>query len=494
MRTRVIQILPERITSLFILACCGWTAGLAQQPARFNSVRQKATQLVLQGKVPALSIGVAQDGKIIWEEGFGFVGKSKTVPASPLTLYNIGSTSKPITATAIMLLAERGKIDLDRPVNQYLPPGLAVRSNFGDGDQVTIRRLLNHTSGLPRHSQYFIGDEISELSAVDKNLSRYAITVKPAGEAFEYSNLGYGLLSCVVASVSGRSFGDFLRSEVFLPLGMRNSKYNPVVKGLAVGFSSDGTPVDRVVSDSPGSSDIFTNVHDLLLFGLHALGLGTRSIVSRRALDTMQRPTVNRGASDYGLGFETIRIGKFTRLFHDGSNGYGMSVFVLVPERNICISILANKTSNDVAPLVHDILSDLIPEYRAELDKFRALPASSETAPFQTSDAYVGNWKGQIVTWSETIPLEMWFQRDGDIHVQMHGQYRNLLNGVRIENGYLRGSYQGDIRTVDARRHPYNLHLKLKLRQGGVLNGSVTSVSTSPQGNVLSAWIELKKQ
>ncbi len=493
-RSHITQYAATSLWSVFAFIASTALVAAAQPPGRFEAVREKARKLISEGRIPALSIGVAQDGKIIWEEGFGFSDQNGKVRAGPHTRYNIGSTTKPITATAIMLLAEQGKIDLDRPVSQYLPQGLAIGSNFGDADRITVRRLMNHTSGLPRHSQYFIGPEIGESGRLDRNLGRYAFTVKPAGEAFEYSNLGYALLSRVVANVSGRGFGEFLYREIFLPLGMRNTSLDDGRKIVAVGYSPDGAVADRVLSDSPGSSDVLTDVHDLLLFGMSNLGFGRKATVSREGLDAMHRPGIDRGISQYGLGFESVKIGKYTRLFHDGSNGYGISVFVLIPERNVCITILTNKVSNDVAPLVHDIVSDLIPDYRTELDRFRAQPAPAETTAFRITEAYSGHWKGQIVTWKETLPVDMWFQADGDIHVQMQGQYRNLLNGVRIENGYLRGSFQGDIRTDDARRHPYNLHLKLKLRDGGILNGSLTSVSTSPQGNVLSSWIELRKQ
>jgi CubicO group peptidase (beta-lactamase class C family) len=470
-------------------------------PARFDGVRKKLEALLTEHKIPGMSVGVAENGKIVWEAGFGWADRERRRRATGRTLYNIGSTSKPITATAIMLLVEQGKLDLDSPVNLYLDSATALRSSFADMGSVTIRRLLNHTSGLSRHSQMLVGSEIAGHGVpVDETIKRYGVLVKPAGETFEYSNLGYAVLSHVVSRTADGDFGGFLRRRIFLPLDMRLSSHarpRGVRDDVATAYSSDNKPIPDVLSDTPGAADIYSAVHDLLLFGMFHLGENvptSRGILSRSSLDAMQRDSATRGASKYGLGLESLQVGKYRVLFHHGSNGYGTSVFILVPERGICISVLSNVTTPQTETVAREILMTLIPDYAEQLAAARNAARPEQPTRYLATDEYVGRWTGKVQTWKEEIPVEMWFQPDGDIHIQLKGQYRHLLNGVRFEDGYLRGSFQGSSGTPDAARHRYNLHLKLKLRCPARIDGSMTSISIGPTGNVLSSFISLDKQ
>jgi CubicO group peptidase (beta-lactamase class C family) len=350
---------------------------------------------------------------------------------------------------------------------------------------------LNHTSGLARHSQHYDDSELASIPPIDETIRRYAISVKPAGESFEYSNVGYAILNRIVETASGRPFAEYIKSEIFDPLGMKNTSYGNRTQGIATGYSGEQVPTRRV----PRREEIYSSVDDLLLFGRFMLGDQAHirgSFLSAGSRAEMLRPAADRGRTKYGLGMESVQTGKYTRVFHDGSNGYGMSIFLLIPEKGICISILSNMTWNGVVPLVDEILSALIPDYAENVAAFRSAARQDESTPYRPTEEFVGNWKGSIHTWKESIPVEMWFKPDGDIHIQMRGQYRSLLNGARIEEGFLRGSFQSNIGTDDARRFPYNLHLRLKMRNRR-LSGSITASSTIPQGNVLSYWIELEK-
>jgi CubicO group peptidase (beta-lactamase class C family) len=398
------------------------------------------------------------------------------------------------------MLFDQYLMRFDLPAKNHILKSNQLRSPFGDLPNVTVRKLLNHTSGLSRHSQMFIGHEIESLPGIEETIRRYGVLTKPAGETFEYSNLGYGVLSHIVSRTSNQTFADFLRQRVFLPLGMTRSFYaRPanLVSSTAVGYSPGQKPVAEILSDTPGAADVYSSVHDLLLFGMFHLNEktpGQQQILKDETLTEMRRESAARGISRYGLGWESLQIGRYNLVYHHGSNGYGTSVFVLLPEKRICISILSNITTPQTEPLADDILKILVSDYEENLDQFRKTARRDEAPPYKPTAQYLGHWKGSILTWNEEIPVEMWFQADGDVQIQMRGQYRNLLNGVRFDDQFLRGSFQGNIGTRDAGRYPYNLHLRLKLRGGGVLNGSITSTSISPQGNVLSSWVELERQ
>src|SRR5215469_16356053 len=208
----------------------------------FDQVREQIQRELVQQGIPSLAVAVAQGNTIIWEEGFGWADREQRRVATPHTLYSLASISKPITATAIMLLAERGLLSLDHPINDYLGE-CKLRAWVGNVEDATVRRVANHTAGLPLHYQFFYQDEPDRPPPVGETIRRYGHLVTAPGERFQYSNLGYGLLSEVIARLSGKSYADFLREEVFLPLGMLRASVN-VGPGLepyqAQRYGSDG--------------------------------------------------------------------------------------------------------------------------------------------------------------------------------------------------------------------------------------------------------------
>ncbi len=113
-------------------------------------------------------MAVAHEGEIIWEEGFGWADRENRTPASEHTLYSLASISKPITATGLMLLVERGKVDLDKPIDDYLGEA-KLRARVGDASEATVRRVANHTSGLPLHYQFFYEDEVVPAPPARRN-------------------------------------------------------------------------------------------------------------------------------------------------------------------------------------------------------------------------------------------------------------------------------------------------------------------------------------
>ncbi len=143
--------------------------------------------------VPSITVAVAQNGRIVWEEGFGWADRERRIRANEHTVYSLASISKSFTATGLMTLVQAGKIDLDAPLNEYLGTS-KVRARVGDITAATVRRVANHTSGLPLHYQFFYADEPFEPPSMDETIARYGNLVTPPGEEFQYSNLGYGLL------------------------------------------------------------------------------------------------------------------------------------------------------------------------------------------------------------------------------------------------------------------------------------------------------------
>src|SRR5947209_16594754 len=126
---------------------------MAETPQRhelFHQARGRIQRGMIERCIPSLAIAVAQGNSVLWEEGFGWADRERRVAATPHTLYSLASISKPITATALMILKERGLLNLDHPINDYLGDS-KLRAWVGNVEEATIRRVANHTSGLPFH-------------------------------------------------------------------------------------------------------------------------------------------------------------------------------------------------------------------------------------------------------------------------------------------------------------------------------------------------------
>ncbi|HEX9895241.1 MAG TPA: serine hydrolase domain-containing protein, partial [Gemmatimonadales bacterium] len=219
-----------RLAAIAVFACSGlsvWSTPslTAQQRGAtdpFAPVRAHARSAVSDSGVPSLAVAVAKGGKIIWAEGFGWADREQRIPATEHTTYSLASISKPITATGLMILVERGKVQLDRPANEYLGSG-KITGLAGDAAAATVRRVANHTAGLPLHYVFYYDGAVDRVPTMDEAIARYAITTYPPGSAWQYSNLGFGIIDWIIERASGVSYPDFMRSEVFLPLGMTRS-------------------------------------------------------------------------------------------------------------------------------------------------------------------------------------------------------------------------------------------------------------------------------
>ncbi|HJZ67149.1 MAG TPA: serine hydrolase domain-containing protein, partial [Blastocatellia bacterium] len=260
----------------FVVVALLGPSGVADQPAtpqQFDQVRALIRERLAQSQIPSISVAVARDGKIIWEEGFGWADREKKIPANEHTMYSLASISKPITMTGLMALVQQGKVDLDRPINDYLRDA-KVTARVGHAADATVRRVANHTAGLPVHLQCFYENEPFRPPKMSETISRYGNLITPPGEQFNYSNLGYGILSHLIEQVSGQDFGDFMRKEIFQPLNLPHMSVVSLnvrpenIGQAALRYGDDGQPLPFFTSDHPGASDIYSCVHDLVRFGM----------------------------------------------------------------------------------------------------------------------------------------------------------------------------------------------------------------------------------
>ena len=474
---------------------------------RFGAVRDMLRKRMVEETVPSLAVAVAQHGEIVWEEGFGWADRESRTPATPHTLYSLASISKPMTATAIMALVEEGLVDLDRPINDYLAhPGVTART--GRAEDATVRRVCDHTSGLPLHYHFFPVDEPHRRPPMEETIRRYGQLVTLPGERYQYSNIGYGILDHVIARTSGKSYTDFMRERIFLPLGMTRASVD-IAPGLephaAARYRSDGTRLPFYDFDHPGASAVYCSAHDLVRFGLFHLKArlaDQKAILSDASIDRMQAPSseVPEGAA-YGIGWSLgEEVPGCPLVMHTGGMAGVSTLLALLPSQGVAVAALCNTNSGlaqhaveAAAGVLVEGLCERLAEARAEKEA-QAERAKREAPEFRPAPALAGEWRGAVHTYEREVPVTLRFRASGDVHVQVGDQLTTLLNEPDFKEGRLTGRTLGDIGTEDAARRPYELRVDLTLR-GETLNRAITALSLPGKrpGNALTQWAELQK-
>jgi len=477
--------------AILLLGTAVWVRPQEKPRDQFDGVRARIRSLMVEQPVPSVAVAVARDGKILWEEGFGWADIEHRVPADPHTMYSLASISKPITATGLMVLVERKRVDLDRPINDYLGDA-KLTARVGSVADATVRRVAGHTAGLPLHYQFFYEDEPHRPPSMDETILRYANLVTAPGERYQYSNLGFGILDYVVARASGKTYDDFMREEVFLPLRLTRMSVG-IAPGLekyaAARYNREGQRLPFYDFDHRGGSAVYASAHDLVRFGMFHLKAHLpeqRPILSDAAIEEMQKT----GKENYGVGWSASDAQGFRVVTHGGGMPGVSTTLVLVPSERIALAVLTNTSGVPLDGVVQEILRALLP-------KLPPPPARTPSAPqeFKPDAALVGTWSGTVHTYKGDRDLTLRIEESGTVRVRLTQQLWTLLNQVSFRDGTLNGRFSGDIGTPDASRRPHVIQLSLKLR-GDVLNGSAIAMSIpGPRGsNALTYWAEVKKQ
>lgn len=448
--------------------------------------------------IASASLAIAQNDQILWETGFGWADRAAQRPADEHTIYSLASISKPITTTALMILVERGLIDLDAPINTYLGTS-KLTAHLGDDNDATVRRVANHSSGLPLHCHFFYEDEGATRPHMDETIRRYGHLMMPPGETYQYANSGFGFLEYIIERISGMSYADFLRKEVFIPLNMpRTSVDLPsnLAPYQAVRYAPNGDPIPWYTFDHPGASAVWASAHDLVRFGQFHLKMhlpDQKAILTDASIDQMQQPTVRSSqASGYGIGFRvTEDDGGYLTTGHDGAMGGVRTRLILVPEHNISVAVLTNGGGHNLPiDIAAELINVLLPGHveKRNQQQTESQEASQWTPPKQL----LGSWSGHVHTYNGDLPLHLTFQPDGDVHIKLANQMTTLLNDPAFKDDVLTGRFNSDIGTDDASKHPYHLRLNLTLRSK-VLCGPTHVISTphNRSGNALSYWTTL---
>jgi CubicO group peptidase (beta-lactamase class C family) len=310
---------------------------------------------------PGASLLVVRDGRVAYMKGYGLADVEQTVPVTAQTDFRLASLSKQFTATAVMLLVADGRLRYDDDVST-LVAGLPA---FARG--ITVRNLLNHTSGLPDYEDFVPDSQTAQVHDRDvPALISHAAAMKFApGTRYAYSNTGYCLLALVVEHASGRRFADFLHDRIFAPLGMSGTlafeEGRSTVPHRAYGYTVRPSGVIRTdqsnTSGTLGDGGIYTSVTDLVKWDR---ALERHTLVSAAAQQLAWTPPSLPGgaATDYGFGWFVDRARGTTRLWHYGESRGFTNAILRYPARRLTVVILTNRTGGkpwDLAERIADL-------------------------------------------------------------------------------------------------------------------------------------------
>ncbi len=305
--------------------------------------------LMTSKKIPGLSVAVVSDNQVRWQKGYGMADLENSVPAKAATVYRTASVAKPITAVAVMQLVERGKLDLDAPIQKYV-------ATFPTKPwPITTRELLGHLSGI-RNYKGNENDSTRFYSSLTEALSIFKddpLDFEPLTK-FSYTTYGYTLLGAVIEGASGMSYLDYMRENVFKPAKMSHTKADNVydiIPNRARGYGPkvygrfDGNLRNAALADTSykiPAGGLVSTVEDLANF---AIAVQDGTLVKKETFQQMSRSQSTRDGkqSPYGLGWFIDGIGNRKGVvWHGGVQQGATSVLFLLPEERIAVVLLTN--------------------------------------------------------------------------------------------------------------------------------------------------------
>jgi CubicO group peptidase (beta-lactamase class C family) len=308
-------------------------------------------------RLPGAGFIFVQNGKVVWSRGYGFANLARRTRVSPdTTIWRIGSISKVFTATAVMQLADRGKIDLDAPVSRYVRR-VAIPATYPE--PVTVRHLLTHTAGFDEIRPGTQAETADSVLPLDRFLQGRLVRIRPPGRTIAYSTYGITLAGLLVEEVGGLPFETYLHRNLWEPLGMSRTSLNvpaPLKGDVAVGYEIEGdslVPQPWEWYHTTPASSVNATLADMGRFMLAHLENGSldgKRILSDKAAREMRRRQISMDDSipGYGLGFNEDFVGLQRVLEHGGNMAGFSTLMVLVPEARAGFFVVSHREGSQL--------------------------------------------------------------------------------------------------------------------------------------------------
>jgi CubicO group peptidase (beta-lactamase class C family) len=377
--------------SLLVVAMATPAARAQDTRALVHYVDSVATAAVTEHRTAGVSVAVVKNGRTVLAKGYGFADLENDVPATSATVYRIGSITKQFTSAAIMRLMEQGKLSLDDTLRKFLPDFPT------QGNRVTVRHLLNHTSGIKSYTS--LGPKWERVMRIDlapdSMVTLFAnepFDFKP-GDAYRYDNSGYFLLGMIIEKLSGKTYGQYVQDEFFTPLGLESTIYcdqAPLIKHRAQGYTP--RPGGKFINAEPlsmtqpyAAGSLCSTVNDLAKW---SLALSSGKVVSPASYKLMTTPdTLNDGKRlSYGFGLGTGTLRGHRQVSHNGGiNGF-VSELHHYPDDSVVTVVLTN-----TAALVAPQLERLIARRALGIEELPAVPIDASALDRFVGEYMIGN-------------------------------------------------------------------------------------------------------
>ncbi|MBS1933014.1 MAG: beta-lactamase family protein [Bacteroidetes bacterium] len=312
---------------------------------------------------PAIAIAIQQNGKTIFEKGYGLSNLETKTKNTTTTNFNIGSLTKQFTAFSILQLASKNKLSLSDKLIKFFPD-----FNTKPGNIITVQELLTHSSGIIDHYAFVDTNVVKHATDIDvlnavKNIDSTYFTPRTQ---YRYSNTAYCLLAMIIEKLSGMSYPEYIKKNIFTPLAMNNSKVFQVKANIlsrAYGYDTVQNNFHRLDADdaiffsTEGDGGIYTSVTDYLKWfnSLQTGKLLNKEWIAKAR--SPQFPVDKKNNLSYGYGWfvhPSDRPGQ-TNVYHTGSNGGFRAISFSIPSKKYLIIILSNRTGVDLENIVQEI-------------------------------------------------------------------------------------------------------------------------------------------
>jgi CubicO group peptidase (beta-lactamase class C family) len=357
-------------------------------------------------QIPALSVGIVHNGKLVYKRGFGFADLESHKPATADTSYRIASISKTFTSIAIMQLVEQGKLNLDDKVQKHLP-WFKAKTKDSDAKNISIRQVMSHTAGIFRdgNTSHWDDDKFPGPAGLRKEISQAVVFENLT--CFKYSNFGYALLGQVVAKASGISYDEYVKKNIIKRLGMKKTAPDfteDCEKWLATGYGriipgKERQAYNHVRTNAYASATGFlANVSDLAKY-LSALSLkrkGADALIGRESKKEIMRGhwATGEGTESYGLGFKIYKIGNRKIVEHSGGFCGYITDIALDVENDIGVITLSN-TNDSSASAINRGIFETIYKFTDEGGKYLKGKRIQNQEKYE--GVYRSRWNDEIV-------------------------------------------------------------------------------------------------
>jgi CubicO group peptidase (beta-lactamase class C family) len=351
---------PINLRTLFLILITGVTT--VAQDAFTAKVDQYVASEMKKQHIPGVALAVVKDGRIILAKGYGYANVELEVPVKPETIFQSGSVGKQFTATAVMMLAEEGKLSLDDQITKFFPK--APES----WRAITVRHLLTHTAGTTDYPADFDFRRDYTEDDLLQRAEAIPLAFKP-GEKWSYSNLGYVLLGVLIRKVSGKFYGDFLQERIFKPLDMKTARIiseADIIPNRAAGYrlvkgelKNQGWVSPTLNTTADGA--LYLTIHDMLKWDA---ALHTEKLLKKVSLEQMWTPVkLNNGKSEkYGFGWSLDMVRGHRIIEHGGAwQGFKAQISRYVDDR-LTIILFANLIQTNQGKLAKGIAGIYNPE------------------------------------------------------------------------------------------------------------------------------------